>query len=41
LAPLMQEFSRSLHIVFLILAAFAIAVMFIGAMLPKGRGIRR
>jgi EmrB/QacA subfamily drug resistance transporter len=41
LAPLMQEFSRSLHIVFLILVALAVAVMLIGLMLPKGRGIRR
>jgi MFS family permease len=41
LAPLMQEFSRSLHTVFVILAALSVAVMLIGVMLPKGRGIRR
>lgn len=41
LAPLMRQFSRSLHFVFLILAALAVAVMLIGWMLPKGRGLRR
>jgi multidrug resistance protein len=41
LAPLMQEFSHSLHIVFMILAALAVATLAIGYMLPKGRSIRR
>lgn len=41
LAPLMQEFSRSLHVVFVILAVLAVATLLIGGMLPKGRGIRR
>jgi multidrug resistance protein len=41
LAPLMQEFSRSLHIVFVILAVLAVIVMLIGALLPRGRGLRR
>jgi multidrug resistance protein len=41
LAPLMQEFSRSLHIIFLILVALAVATLLIGFMLPKGRSIRR
>jgi multidrug resistance protein len=41
IAPLMQEFSRSLHIVFIILAALAVATLLIGWMLPKGRSIRR
>jgi EmrB/QacA subfamily drug resistance transporter len=41
LAPLMREFSRSLHTVFVILAVLAVVVMLIGAALPRGRGIRR
>jgi len=41
LAPLMAAFSRSLHVVFIILAVLAVAVMLIGLMLPKGRSIRR
>jgi multidrug resistance protein len=41
LAPLMQEFSRSLHIIFLTLVALAVATLLIGGMLPKGRSIRR
>jgi multidrug resistance protein len=41
LAPLMQEFSHSLHIVFVILAALAVATLAIGYMLPRGRSIRR
>ena len=41
LAPLMQEFSHSLHIVFLILVTLAVASLAIGYRLPKGRGIRR
>jgi MFS family permease len=41
LAPLMQEFSHTLHIVFLILVALAVASLAIGYRLPKGRGIRR
>ena len=41
LAPLMQEFSHALHIVFIILAALAVATLAIGYMLPKGRSIRR
>lgn len=41
LAPLMREFAGALHIVFLILAALAVAVMLAGLMLPKDRGLRR
>jgi multidrug resistance protein len=41
LAPLMQQFSRSLHIVFVILAALSVGVLLIGLLLPKGRGLRR
>ena len=41
LAPLMQEFARSLHVIFIILAALAVATLAIGYMLPKGRSIRR
>ena len=41
LVPLMQEFSRSVHIIFIILAALAVVTLFIGLMLPKGRGLRR
>jgi multidrug resistance protein len=41
LAPLMQEFSHSLHIVFMILVVLAVASLAIGYMLPKGRSIRR
>ena len=41
LVPLMQEFSRSVHVIFLVLAALAVATLFIGLMLPKGRGLRR
>jgi multidrug resistance protein len=41
IAPLMQEFSRSLHIIFVILAVLAVATLAIGWMLPKGRGLRR
>jgi multidrug resistance protein len=41
LAPLMQEFSHALHIIFIIITAFAIATLLIGYMLPKGRSIRR
>lgn len=41
LAPLMLEFSRALHVVFLILVALAVVVTLIGLMLPRGRGIRR
>jgi MFS family permease len=41
LAPLMQEFSHALHIVFIILTALAVASLAIGYMLPKGRSIRR
>ena len=41
LAPLMQEFARSLHIIFVILAVMAVATLAIGTMLPKGRGLRR
>jgi multidrug resistance protein len=41
LAPLMQEFSHALHIVFVILTVLAVATLAIGYMLPKGRSIRR
>jgi len=41
LAPLMQEFSHALHIIFAILVALALASLAIGYRLPKGRGIRR
>ena len=41
LAPLMQEFSHSLHIVFVILVVLAVATLAIGYMLPRGRSIRR
>jgi MFS family permease len=41
LAPLMQEFARSLHIVFVILAVLAVATLAIGYLLPKGRSLRR
>ncbi|HKT20733.1 MAG TPA: MFS transporter [Stellaceae bacterium] len=41
LGPLMAEFDHALHVVFVILVALALAVMVIGLMLPKGRGIRR
>jgi hypothetical protein len=41
IAPLMQEFSRSLHIIFIILAVLAVATLAIGWMLPKGRSLQR
>ncbi|HEY1503555.1 MAG TPA: MFS transporter [Stellaceae bacterium] len=41
LAPLMQAFSHSLHIVFIILVGLAVATLLIGGILPKGRSIRR
>ena len=41
LAPLMQEFSHSLHIIFIILVVLAVATLLIGGMLPKGKSIRR
>ena len=41
LAPLLQEFSRSLHIVFVILVVLAVGTLLIGGMLPKGRSIGR
>ncbi len=37
----MQEFSHSLHIIFVILVVLAVATLLIGYMLPKGRSIRR
>ena len=41
LAPLLQEFSHALHIIFIIVTVFAVASLAIGYMLPKGRSIRR
>jgi MFS family permease len=41
LAPLMQEFAHSLHIVFVILAVLAVATLAVGYMLPKGRSLQR
>ncbi|HEY3917133.1 MAG TPA: MFS transporter [Stellaceae bacterium] len=41
LAPLMQAFSHSLHVIFIVLVALAVATLLIGLMLPKGRSIRR
>ena len=41
IAPLMQEFNRSLHIVFVIMVGLAVGVMLVGLKLPKGHGIRR
>jgi EmrB/QacA subfamily drug resistance transporter len=41
LAPLMQEFDQALHLVFFTLVALAVAVMAVGIMLPKGRGIAK
>ncbi|HLI19603.1 MAG TPA: hypothetical protein VKV32_00685, partial [Stellaceae bacterium] len=34
------QFDHALHVIFLILVAMAFAVIAIGLMLPKGRGIR-
>jgi hypothetical protein len=40
IAPVIAQFDRALHVVFLILVVLAVVVAIVGFMLPKGRGLR-